>query len=167
MSFSPNAYAMTADDLLKPFPISKPAALSQSTNEPRSLPTTSRAQRQYLQAQVETASPTRLIILLYDGAIRFCSLAMDAMKRKNLHEQNENLIKAQRILSELMGSLDQKVGGEVSENLLRLYTFMLDSLIRANMEDDPATVQSVMQMLTELRETWEEVDRITHQTGGA
>src|SRR5262245_44987318 len=66
------------------------------------------AHRQYQQAQIETASPTRLVVLLYDGAIRFCSLALEAMQAKELETQNTNLIKAQRIIGELMGSLNKE-----------------------------------------------------------
>src|SRR2546423_7811272 len=71
---------------------------------------------QYQRAQVETASPVRLIILLYDGAIRFCMTGLDAMRRGDLESQHTHLLKAQRILAELMGSLDREAGGEVASN---------------------------------------------------
>jgi flagellar secretion chaperone FliS len=126
-----------------------------------------RAHRQYQQAQIETASPTRLIVLLYDGAIRFCSLALEAMQARNLEVQNTNLIKAQRILAELMGSLNREAGGEVAENLFRVYSHMLEQLVTGNLHDEPKPVESVLTMLRELRETWAEVDRMATQSGGS
>jgi flagellar protein FliS len=116
---------------------------------------------QYQRAQVETASPTRLIILLYDGAIRFCTQAIEAMAQGLLERQNTNLIKAQAILAELMGSLKRDVGGEMTDNLFRLYSHMRDQLVEANVYDRMEPVKAVLQHLYELRETWIEVERLT------
>src|SRR5690242_6689865 len=63
---------------------------------------------QYLRAQVETASPTRLVVLLYDGAIRFCAQAIEAMQKRDLETQHINLLRVQRIISELIGSLNRE-----------------------------------------------------------
>lgn len=139
---------------------SMPAGLARSK-------VTRQAHRQYQQTQIETASPTRLVVLLYDGAIRFCSLALEAMKARHLEEQHTNLIKAQRIVGELMGSLNRDVGGEVASNLFRVYTHMLGQLVQANLHDQPEYVVEVLAMLRDLRETWAEVDRVTAQTNGA
>lgn len=121
------------------------------------------AQRQYQRAQIETASPTRLIVLLYDGAIRFCSLAIEAVQRRDLEAQNTNLVKAQRIIGELLSSLDRKSGGEVADNLSRLYLHMLEQLVNANLYDQIAPIETVQKMLCELRETWQEIDRMATQ----
>src|SRR5438552_16056962 len=75
------------------------------------------ALQQYQRAQVESASPTRLIVLLYEGAIRFCRLAQEAMRKRDLETQNTNLVRTQRIVGELLASLDRGVGGEVASNL--------------------------------------------------
>lgn len=115
---------------------------------------------QYLRARVETASPTQLVILLYDGAIRFCTQAIDAMTQRNLEVQHLNLIRVQRILSELMGSLNRDAGGEVADNLMRVYTHMLEQLVLANLKDQIQPVIDVKTMLESLRETWTEVDRL-------
>ena len=114
---------------------------------------------QYQRAQVETASPTRLVVLLYDGAIRFCSLAVEAMEAKDREAKNTRLLQVQRILSELMSSLDRKAGGEISDNLLRIYTYMYEELVIANLKDRIAPVRQVLSLLLELRETWSEIDR--------
>jgi flagellar protein FliS len=107
------------------------------------------------------------VVLLYDGAIRFCSLALEAMQAKQLEAQHINLIKAQRIVGELMGSLNREAGGEVAANLFRVYTHMLEQLVQANLHDQTEPIEAVLTMLRELRETWAEVDRVTAQTGGA
>jgi flagellar protein FliS len=119
------------------------------------------AQRQYQQAQVETASPTRLVIMLYDGAIRFCMQAIEAMHAKDLEMQNNSLVKAQRIIGELMSALDRKAGGEVAENLFRVYVHLLELLVNANLHDQVQPVETVVHMLTELRESWIQVERQT------
>jgi flagellar secretion chaperone FliS len=124
------------------------------------------AHRQYQQAQIETASPTRLVVLLYDGAIRFCSLALEAMQVRDIETQHINLLKAQRIVAELMGSLNREVGGEVAANLMMIYTHMLEQLVQANLQDKPHMVESVLTLLRDLRETWAEVDRVTMQSAG-
>lgn len=119
------------------------------------------AHRHYQQAQIETASPTRLVVLLYDGAIRFCLRALEGMQAKDLVAQNTNLIKAQKIVSELMASLNRETGGEVAESLTRVYIYLLEQLLDANLHDRAESVEGVLSLLRELRESWAEVDRLT------
>ena len=76
----------------------------------------------YLETAVETASPARLIVMLYDGAIRFINEAAYAMQQRDYETQNTKLQRAQKILAELISSLDFDKGGEIAENLFRLYT---------------------------------------------
>jgi flagellar protein FliS len=108
---------------------------------------------------VETASPTRLVIMLYDGAIRFCMIGLDAMRKRDLESQHTHLLKAQRILTELMSSLDREAGGEIAANLFRVYTYLMEELVKANLYDEPARVEQALKMLRELRESWLELDR--------
>ena len=117
------------------------------------------ATHQYQRAQVESASPTRLIVLLYEGAIRFCSLAQDAMQRGDLEGQNLNLIRAQRIIGELLACLNRTAGGEVALNLARIYTHLLAELVRANLYDDTEAVRHVISLLTDMRGSCIEIDR--------
>ncbi len=124
------------------------------------------ASQQYQRAQVETASPTRLVIMLYEGAIRFCQLAFDAMAAKDLPVQHENLLKAQRIIAELLGSLNREKGSEVADNLARLYTHMLEQLVVANLHDQPEPVKFVQSMLRDLWASWVEVERLTEPGAG-
>ncbi len=117
----------------------------------------------YLRAQVETATPTQLILILYDGAIRFCSMALEAMEAKDLEEQNRCLKGAQAIICELMSSLNRESGGEVASNLMNLYYYLYSELIRANLQDETEVVLDVQKHLMELRESWAEVDKNARQ----
>jgi flagellar protein FliS len=101
----------------------------------------------YLETAVETASPARLIVMLYDGAIRFINEAAYAMQQRDYETQNTKLQRAQRILAELISSLDFDKGGEIAENLFRLYTYMYNQLVEANINDDTARLEHVVGLL--------------------
>ncbi|MCS6950522.1 MAG: flagellar export chaperone FliS [Armatimonadota bacterium] len=112
----------------------------------------------YQQTQVGTASPTRLVVMLYDGAIRFLKQGQAAIQQRDHERQNHCLVRAQRIIAALMGALNLEEGGEIARNLLALYQFMHEQLVLANLEDDADRVQRVCQMLESLREAWAQVD---------
>ena len=111
----------------------------------------------YLETAVETASPARLFVMLYDGAIRFINEAAYAMQQRDYETQNTKLQRAQKILAELISSLDFDKGGEVAENLFRLYTYMYNQLVEANINDDTARLEHVVGLLCEIREAWETI----------
>ncbi len=112
----------------------------------------------YQRMQVDTASPVKLVVMLYDGAIRFLRQGQDAMQRGDREKQNHFLIRAQNIISELASSLDLEAGGEIAGNLMALYQFMHEQLVLANIEDDVQKVQKVREMLESLREAWAQVE---------
>lgn len=89
---------------------------------------------QYKTTQISTATPGQLVVMLYDGAIKFCKMAKLGIEQKNIETANNNLIKVQNIIQELKISLDMKAGGELSETLDALYEYMLRRLIEANMK---------------------------------
>lgn len=109
---------------------------------------------QYHRTRVETASPTQLIEILYDGAVRFLTGAADHMRDGNLEARHTHLIKGQRIIGELISVLDLAHGGEVAANLGRLYGFMLQQLVNANLHDQEQPIRDVVGMLRDLREAW-------------
>jgi flagellar protein FliS len=111
----------------------------------------------YLETAVETASPARLIVMLYDGAIRFINEAAYAMQQRDYETQNAKLQRAQKIFAELISSLDFDKGGEIAENLFRLYTYMYNQLVEANINDDAARLEHVVGLLCELREAWDAI----------
>ncbi|MNL44910.1 Flagellar protein FliS [compost metagenome] len=109
---------------------------------------------QYQQTQVETASPERLLLMLYDGAIRFANVAMKALEDKDFSTSNTNCLKVQNILNELMVTLDMKVGGELAKNLFDLYDFMTRETVEANISKNARRLEGVIEIFKELREAW-------------
>lgn len=112
----------------------------------------------YRRTQVDTASPAKLVVMLYDGAVRFLRQAETAMQRGDREAQNHNLVRAQRIIAELASSIDMDAGGELAINLLAIYQFMNEKLVLANLQDDIETVQRVREMMESLREAWMQVE---------
>jgi flagellar secretion chaperone FliS len=112
----------------------------------------------YLETQIMTASPGKLLLMTYDGAIRFARAAQESIRQGNLYEQGQNIQKVQNILLELMASLNPKVDRQLTANLDALYTYMFDRLTHANIHDDTQPLEEVAQILTELRAVWAEAD---------
>ncbi len=117
---------------------------------------TSNAYRIYETNNVTTASPKKLLIMLYDGAIRFCRLAEVAIIEKNIEKKNEHLKRAQDILAELSASLNFEAG-ETASQLGALYAFMTRELVEANIRMDVEKVKGVRGFLEELREAWKTI----------
>lgn len=109
---------------------------------------------QYKNTQIQTATPGQLILLLYEGGIKFCKLAKTSIEEKNIMNANNYIIKAQDIVSELMNSLDMKSGIEIANNLYSLYDYMLSKLIDANLKKDATDIDEVQKLLEELRDSW-------------
>ena len=113
---------------------------------------------EYRKGAVNGASPLQLVIMLYDGALRFMEGGKAAIIAKDLDKQNYNLQKAQRIIAELISCLDINQGGEIARNLLALYTFVTEELVNANLHDDPNRVAVCIRIMTDLRSTWTELE---------
>ena len=113
----------------------------------------------YKEIQIKTANQIRLIVMLYDGAIRHLNLALDALGagHRRYDEVNSHIIAAQDILSELTASLDFEKGGVLAKNLFSLYSFMNRRLLEANLAKDAAPIAEVKKHLGELRESWDEI----------
>ena len=109
---------------------------------------------QYQTAQLETAPPEKLLIMLFDGAIRFNKAAITAMEENNIAVSHANCIKVQNILTELMSTLRFDVGGEIAQNLFRLYEYLHRRTVQANISKDPAILEEVLRHLRDLRDTW-------------
>ena len=114
---------------------------------------------QYRKSSVSSASPIQLVVMLYDGALRFMEAGKHAMGKRDVFAQNENITKAERILSELLSTLDLEQGGEVATNLMSIYTYVYDRLVEANIEDKPEIIDECMAIMSELRESWVEIER--------
>jgi flagellar protein FliS len=117
------------------------------------------AHLEYQANQVETADPRQLVIMLYDGAIRFLDKALINIQNfKKYDEVNQNILRAQDIITELMVSLDMEKGGEIANNLMSLYSFMKKEILNANIQKEGAGIRSVIKMLKELKSAWEQMD---------
>lgn len=112
----------------------------------------------YKSVAVRTATPGQLVLMLFDGALRFISASLHGFELEGIVERieqvNNNSIKAQKILRELQCSLDLKEGGEFAQRMFALYDYMLDQLIRANLSKDPAPMHIVEGLLREIRDAW-------------
>ncbi len=118
---------------------------------------------QYQQNQIDTASREQILIMLYDGAIRFCRQAVEAMAAEDRLSQRESVSRALAIITEFSNTLDREIGGEMAENLDALYHFMIRELTSANLQSDPEKITVVIGLLSELRETWMQAIEIARQ----
>lgn len=109
---------------------------------------------QYKNTQIQTATPGQLILLLYEGGIKFCKLAKLSIDESNIMNANNYILKVQDIISELMSSLDIKKGGEIASNLYSLYDYMLGKLVESNLQKNKEGVEEVQKLLEELRDSW-------------
>jgi flagellar secretion chaperone FliS len=110
----------------------------------------------YKTQQIQTASQEQLLIMLYEGAIRFLNLAKAGHEEQNFEKFHNNIVKTQRIILEFMSTLDLDVGGDMAQNLFKLYEYLHYQLLQANLKKDVSMVEEVLMHLRELKETWEE-----------
>lgn len=115
----------------------------------------------YKQNSVTTASPGELTLMLYNGCLKFLTRAKKAIEEKNIEEKNTNIQKAQAIISELMSTLNTDL--EVSKQMIPLYDYMNRRLMEANINNDSTIITEVEGLVTEFRDTWKEVIKITRQ----
>lgn len=121
----------------------------------------------YQQTRVETANPLQLVVMLYDGALRFSHQAKKAMEEKDIQKTNYYLLRTQDIVNELLVSLDPEAG-EISQNLERLYEYINYSLLQANLNKDIVMLDNAISVLTTLRSAWMELrPNVQKVVGGA
>ncbi len=113
--------------------------------------------RQYQKTAVITASREKILLLLYEGAIRFIKQATVAMREKRIADKGRYISRATAIISELMATLDFKAGGELAADLENLYIFMIDKLIEGNIENNVECLQHVERLMNTLYEAWKDV----------
>ena len=118
------------------------------------------AARFYQNSSIQTASPAKLTVMLYDGAIKFCNIAKEGLKEKDIAKANTNIIKAERIINELRGTLDKKY--EVSKDFDLVYDYIYRKLIEANLHKNEDALDEALKYTREMRETWVEVMRLTN-----
>ena len=119
--------------------------------------TYSNYQNAYKKASVNTLDQNKLIIMLYDGAIKNANFAVEYMKSGEIEKVHDSLIKTKNIVTELLATLNMENGGEIAKNLKSLYSYMFSQLIEANMEKKSEPGLTVIDLLKELRGAWVQI----------
>jgi flagellar secretion chaperone FliS len=125
----------------------------------------SRYHNQYRRNEISTSSQGRLIVMMYEGAIKFCTMALQSIDKGDIAGQGKYINKTHDIINELSLALDLNKGGEVAQRLESLYQFMLSQLTLANIKSDRKAVETVIKILCPLAEAWEQLFRETTNTG--
>lgn len=115
----------------------------------------------YKSNSVNTASPGELTLMLYNGCLKFIKAAKMAMENKQIEAKNENLLKAQNIISELMVTL--KMDLAVSKKMMAMYDYINRRLIEANIKNEPAILDEAAELVAEFRDTWKQAIQLNRQ----
>jgi flagellar protein FliS len=113
--------------------------------------------QQYRATKVETAGSVDLVVMLYQGAVRFVRLGIDSLDRSDATNAHTNFVRAQDIVIELLGSLNREAGGPIAQQLAALYDYCFRQLVTANIKRDPAPAREVVGILRELGTAWQEI----------
>lgn len=109
----------------------------------------------YKNSKVMTASPAELTMMLYEGAIRFCNMAVASIEKQDVQTAHNNIMKAQRVVQELQASLDMKY--PVAQDFNNVYNYIISRLMEANQKKDVEILEEVLKHLRTMRDTWKEV----------
>ena len=116
-----------------------------------------RFHNQYRHNEIATSSQGKLIIMMYEGALKFVTLAIEGIDTKDLSKKGTYINKTHDIINELSCALDMNKGGDVAHKLESLYQFILHQLTLANIKSDRKALESIVNVLTPLKEAWEEL----------
>ena len=114
----------------------------------------------YNKNKVLTASPAELTLMLYEGAIKFCNIAIMAIENKDVEKAHVKIIKAEKIIEEFLRTLDEKY--PVYKDFENVYNYLMRRLQEANMQKDAAILEEVLTHLRGMRDTWKEVMKLAH-----
>ncbi|SEW08953.1 flagellar export chaperone FliS [[Clostridium] fimetarium] len=117
------------------------------------------AYAQYNNSKIMTSSPAELSLMLYEGAIKFCNIAIMGIEQKDIEKAHINIIKANNIIMEFQITLDHKY--PISQEFENVYSYLYDRLIEANIKKDKEIIEEVLLHLRGMRDTWKEVMRLT------
>lgn len=114
----------------------------------------------YANNKIMTASPAELTLMLYDGAIKFCNIAIVAVEEKNIEKAHKNIIKVEQIIEEFQATLDHKY--PVAKDFDEVYNYLLIRLREANMKKDKEILEEILKHLRTMRDTWKDVMNLAH-----
>ncbi len=120
----------------------------------------------YKNNSIQTASPAELTLMLYDGAIKFCNIALGALENNDIQKANTNIIKAEKIITEFRATLDFKY--PVAKDFDLVYDYIYRRLVEANIHKDTEILEEALGYIREMRDTWKEVmrlNRVQNATG--
>lgn len=112
------------------------------------------AYQKYKTTSVQSASREKILLMLYEGAIKFTKLAIKAIEEKKIADRGVNIGRAFDIVMELNNTLDHKVGGDIASQLEQLYMFMMEQYTQANIKGDAAPLQANLKLLNTLYDGW-------------
>ena len=112
----------------------------------------------YKNNTIQTASPAELTLMLYDGCIKFCNIAIGAIENHDIQKANNNIIKAEKIIMEFRSTLDYKY--PVAQDFERVYDWIYRRMIEANIKKDAAILEDALKLVRDMRDTWKEVMRL-------
>ena len=115
---------------------------------------------QYQSSKLLTASPAELTLMLYEGAIKFCNIAIVACENKDIEKAHNNIRKTDRIIEEFQLTLDHKY--PVADDFDAVYSYLRERLLEANLKKDPEILEEVLGHLRTMRDTWKEVMKQTN-----
>ena len=115
----------------------------------------------YNNSKVLTASPAELTLMLYDGAIKFCNIAIMGIEQNDIQKAHTNIRKVERIVEEFRSTLDRRF--PVAEDFDRVYVYLLQRLLEANIKKDKAILEEVNMHLRSMRDNWKEVMRVNKE----
>ena len=120
----------------------------------------------YNNSKIMTASPAELTLMLYDGAIKFCNIALGAIESGDVAKAHTNIVKAENIITECRSTLDFKY--PVAQDFERVYDYIYRRLVEANLHKDAEVLEDALKYIREMRDTWKEVMKLNRtQTGGS
>jgi len=121
----------------------------------------------YRTTEVTSRTPLELVVMLYDGAIRFLGVATDAIGRGDIPARRDAVSRALAIIAELQSTLDLARGGAVAEELDQLYTYITRRIMDASMKQDAAPLDEARKLLTTLRDAWQSIAALPATAGTA
>lgn len=119
----------------------------------------------YKSNSIQTASPAELTLMLYDGAIKFCNIAIGALEKDDIQKANTNIIKAEKIIVEFRATLDFKY--PVAKDFDLVYDYIYRRLVEANIKKDTEILTDALKYIREMRDTWKEVMRLNRASTGS
>jgi len=121
----------------------------------------------YKQTEIQTANQGKLIVMLYEGALKFANAAIVAINEKKYDIANNNITRAEDIVTELLVSLDYDRGGEIAKKLASIYIYINQQLLEANITKTVDPIKVVIGLMSDLKQSWEQIANQVTETDQA